>query len=747
MATMTLTYACPSGYFSGSTLATKYVSRTSVSGAPSDSYSLYKITGWSASFSAQVYPSAGLQCKLLLAGNAFLLSCGKSADTITYSGSGGSGSYNNAILDSSSNETLGFDFTRNASGSGNAALVKSDITITITYEYNYTSCSAPTNIWLDNSAINAGTSTNLNWSGASAGKNMSITKYEVYRATELNETFYYLGESVDTKLSVVAPETMGDSYYYKVKTIGSVSGYDSLASSAYATLTARTITNCATPTFISLTKVNESITDTPADEKIRITSNPVDMAVLEEQNATFSVKAEGSSLSYQWQFLPKTGEWSNTSITGYNTDTLIVQAVSYRKDYLYRCVISDAEGNSVISKSAFLRIGGAITFDCGESAIFSWSGASAGVNNPINGYKVYQSTDNEKWALYQFYETSSANGTISIPLNVSNDTTYYFKISTVGTANGYDSEYSSVFSAAVKTYTQCGNIPSASFPSNVAEGTALLTWAAAADGRNNPVSGYRIDYQDSADGFSFSSTQNLTTAAATTTQYACAVNPNRGQYRRFMITAVGTKNGFNSNTTTMPLIKTNQLPAVPTVVFPASGKTSNSDNVLFSLIFSAEKDGQSQQISYNLDGTASLVLDKISANGQTAQVKLKELASGQHTIKFRAYDGLAYSDYTDELTFTYSLAEFTDAKPTTVKAAHINELRAYINTLRAWYGKEAKDWKETITVGSTIVKASHWAELQDAINEVEPRAFTKVEKNGQIKKKILTELRNAVKEG
>ena len=641
MPTMTLKYACPSGYFSGASIPSKNVSRTGIGGAPSDSHTYYKITKWSASFQGQVYPSAGVNCNLFVAGNAFTISCGSSSSTKTYSGWGG-GPFNTAILDSGQTGTLTVGVSRNSSGSGNALLIKSEITISIDYEYNFTPCSAPSNVWVDSSSVYVSGTTNLNWDGASAGKNMSISKYQIYRATTASGEYSHLADATGTKLSVSAPAAMGDSYYYKVKTVGSVEGYDSDLSSSYATLTAKTVSNCSAPSAISLS---------------------------------------------------------------------------------------------------------ATTIDAGGTTKLTWSGAAAGTNNPITAFTIYYSTDNQNFNSYQIYTTSGTSGSINITLNPAADTTYYFMVITNGTIAGYNSGASAKVSVLVKTYTKCGNIPSASFPSNIAEGTALLTWSAAADGHNNPVSGYRIDYQDSADGSTYSAVKNLTTAAATATQYACAVNPNRGQYRRFMITAVGAKSGFDGNTTTTPAIKTNQLPVVPVINVPVSGKTCVSDMAMIGITLAAEKDGQAQKVVLLFDGTEHTPSNVLSANGQSFYLGLSNLTAGEHTLKVKAYDGLAYSAYTDEITFTYSPCSFTDSSPTTVKAAHINELRSYTNTLRDWYGKAVKEWSETITADKTTVKANHWKELQTAINEVVPHTFTKVEKNGQIKKKVLTELRNAIKEG
>lgn len=50
MAQMTLVYTQPSGYFSGKSPAAKTVTRQSIEGAPTDSYSNYKVTSYTVSF-------------------------------------------------------------------------------------------------------------------------------------------------------------------------------------------------------------------------------------------------------------------------------------------------------------------------------------------------------------------------------------------------------------------------------------------------------------------------------------------------------------------------------------------------------------------------------------------------------------------------------------------------------------------------------------------------------------------------
>ena len=93
---------------------------------------------------------------------------------------------------------------------------------------------------------------------------------------------------------------------------------------------------------------------------VTISRQPQDASVAENANAIFTVTASGTGLTYQWQFLPTSENdasgWSDTSATGATTSQLTVQALSYRADYRYRCIVTDGSGYSIISAPATLQI-------------------------------------------------------------------------------------------------------------------------------------------------------------------------------------------------------------------------------------------------------------------------------------------------------------------------------------------------------------------------------------------------------
>lgn len=90
-------------------------------------------------------------------------------------------------------------------------------------------------------------------------------------------------------------------------------------------------------------------------DAIEIVVQPVDQVVAVNANAVFTVEAIGEGLTYQWQSkTPSATKWSNSSLTGNKTATLTVKALSTRFNNYYRCVITDANGNTVTTQAAQL---------------------------------------------------------------------------------------------------------------------------------------------------------------------------------------------------------------------------------------------------------------------------------------------------------------------------------------------------------------------------------------------------------
>ena len=118
-----------------------------------------------------------------------------------------------------------------------------------------------------------------------------------------------------------------------------------------------------------------------------ITAQPQSVTAALGETATFTVKAGGSDLSYQWQYrISATGLWTNCSNGA--AATLSVEAKSYRSGYQYRCVVKNSLG-TVESEPATLTVASAPTITAqpqsvtaarGETATFTVKASGAGLS-------------------------------------------------------------------------------------------------------------------------------------------------------------------------------------------------------------------------------------------------------------------------------------------------------------------------------------------------------------------------------
>jgi len=91
---------------------------------------------------------------------------------------------------------------------------------------------------------------------------------------------------------------------------------------------------------------------------VKITDQPRNTTVTVGENAVFSLTlSDTTDASYQWQYSRDNGtSWSDTTATGYNTNTLTVEATTNRDSYLYRCVITMPNGSTLTSNAAMLTV-------------------------------------------------------------------------------------------------------------------------------------------------------------------------------------------------------------------------------------------------------------------------------------------------------------------------------------------------------------------------------------------------------
>ncbi len=89
---------------------------------------------------------------------------------------------------------------------------------------------------------------------------------------------------------------------------------------------------------------------------LRITTQPKDYSGKLNSTASFSVKAEGDGLTYQWQISDDSGKtWSNSSVKRAVYTSKLTAAKNGR---MVRCIVSDQNGSSVTSSAATMKLSG-----------------------------------------------------------------------------------------------------------------------------------------------------------------------------------------------------------------------------------------------------------------------------------------------------------------------------------------------------------------------------------------------------
>lgn len=90
---------------------------------------------------------------------------------------------------------------------------------------------------------------------------------------------------------------------------------------------------------------------------VTISQQPQDLTVDGNESAVFTITASGTGLTYQWQRLSNANAtWTNTTVTGYNTNQLTVNKYSYSDGVQYRCIVTDSTGYQIISAPALLTV-------------------------------------------------------------------------------------------------------------------------------------------------------------------------------------------------------------------------------------------------------------------------------------------------------------------------------------------------------------------------------------------------------
>ena len=162
-------------------------------------------------------------------------------------------------------------------------------------------------------------------------------------------------------------------------------------------------------------------------------------------NVTFTVTTSvEEGFTYQWQYRRNaTATWTNTTMTGYNTDTLTVPVTAARNGYAYRCVLTGSKNSKIESKAAVLTVTEpvkitaqpkAVTCTVGEAAIFT-----VAAENVASYQWQYQSaTNTTRWS--NTGATGNKTATLSITATTGNNGYKYRCVITGIDGNQYITE-------------------------------------------------------------------------------------------------------------------------------------------------------------------------------------------------------------------------------------------------------------------------------------------------------------------
>lgn len=115
-------------------------------------------------------------------------------------------------------------------------------------------------------------------------------------------------------------------------------------------------------------------------------------------------------------------------------------------------------------------------------------------------------------------------------------------------------------------FSAAGAPSAVSLSASIAEGAVTLSWSGASSGTQNAITGYEIQYADSANGSAWGDWNALTVQQTTATygSASLAVNPTRGAYRRFRVRTRGAAGeNYYSAWATTGSVRTNAIPSAP----------------------------------------------------------------------------------------------------------------------------------------------------------------------------------------
>jgi len=217
----------------------------------------------------------------------------------------------------------------------------------------------------------------------------------------------YRGASGDTITFTIQAEGSGLSYKWQYSNDGETWKIGSSVTASYTTTLTEArdgrMVRCIVTDVGGNSVTSEVATMTTATEEsdLVIITQPLDYKGESGDTVTFTIQAEGSGLSYMWQYSSDGETWKTGSSVTTSYTTILTAARDGRQ---VRCIVSDSEGNSVTSTTVTMTIaaeenGLVITAqpqdyrgESGDTVTFTIQAEGSGMS-----YKWQYSSDGETW--------------------------------------------------------------------------------------------------------------------------------------------------------------------------------------------------------------------------------------------------------------------------------------------------------------------------------------------------------------
>ncbi len=370
-------------------------------------------------------------------------------------------------------------------------------------------------------------------------------------------------------------------------------------------------------------------------------------------------------------------------------------------------------------------------------AALTWSGATGGGANAITGYEIAysDSPDGENWGAWQppaIVPSSSGSGSRAVDLPPTRGHYRRFRIRTRGALGSlYYSDWATSGSVRKNVLPSPPGMFTAA-PEVYEGGSIALSWGGVVPG-TSAIKSYTIQSASSMDGgVTWTSFAALTTilSSATSGSTAVAADMRDGVKVVYRIRTVDSFDAASAYASSN-IVSMVTAPPAPLLLAPVSGRTTYSTTPRV-LLKTGAYAGGSQTLRVCVDGGPwyDSVADPArfsvsgSLGGNAASIFVPpQLSTGSHTLSVKAVNAATGAESSAvQAQFTIAASPFSQitASVTTVKAAHIQQLRDAVNAVRRYYGLPVQAWKEAVVGGKTAIWRwpLHIAEIRSAMDDI-----------------------------